>query len=195
MNREFDTPEEAAKAAAQVIAQHLIQLIESQGRAVIIIDCASRPRDFFTGLTAREDVDWTQVIVFQASEFLGEGSDSRSSCQRFLTEHLISRVPIVSFYPMRGDAPNPKAAVDNLSNRYQRTPADIAFLSTELLEAVNSEEHTGNLIGDVKLNGRRMISFSTVALEQCAIFVYGEPREGLSVESTPRFDSFTYKPK
>ena len=75
-----ETPQ--ARMAAERIAHCLTQRIESHGRAVLLIDCTSRPLHLLTELAAQAGVDWTQVIVFQASEFVGETADSKSSCQR-----------------------------------------------------------------------------------------------------------------
>ena len=193
MNTVFDTCEAAARGAAELIAHCLSKLIEAHGRAVLLIDCTSRPLDLLTELAAQAGVDWTQVIVFQASEFVGETADSKSSCQWFLTEHLISRVPIVTFHPMRGDAPNPPAAVANLTNRYLKTPADVAFLSTELYGATGSQERSRDLIDHARVDGRQVVAFSWSSLEEdCSIFVLGDVREELSDKDVGNTHFFTY---
>jgi hypothetical protein len=185
MNHFFGTPAEAAKAAAQAVGLRLRDLIASQGRAVVLVDCISRPIDLFAHLIAEIGIDWTQVIVFQASEFVGEASDSRSSCQRFLTEHLISRVPIVTFHPMRANAPNQPAALTNISERLSRMPADVAILSTELFATLSAREDSTEQVVHLHLRERVALAFKLHAFEDASLFVVGEAAEYENRRTTP----------
>src|SRR6185503_17222282 len=67
----FATAAQAISAAASAVALELRRLIRERGRAVGIFDGALLPEEFFAALTAEPELDWTQVIVFQAAEFLG----------------------------------------------------------------------------------------------------------------------------
>lgn len=170
----FEDREAAARAAAHAVADTLRSLIASNGRAVLLLDCTSKPVEFLMSLTSEKEIDWTQVIVFQASEFPGEPAQSSSSCQHFLTLHLISRVPVVTFHPMRGDAPNLRAALTNLSERLSRVPSDIAFLSTSLFAALTALDSSTEKIARMEVNERVTLSFTLAALEGCRLFVLGE---------------------
>lgn len=173
MNALFESREEAAYAAAKAVARVLRNLIASRGRAVFLVDCTTAPLEFLTFLVAETEIDWTQVIVFQAAEFVGETPDSIASCQHFLTEHLIARVPVITFHPMRGDAPNPRAAISNLSERLTRMLPDIAVLSTELFAELSSLDPPASGIAELKLGDRVTLAFSLTALSECSVFVLG----------------------
>lgn len=191
MNALFEKREEAARAAAQAVALTLRNLIAQQGRAVILVDCASRPLEFLECLIAEAGIDWTQVIVFQACEFIGEGPDSLTSCQHFLTKHFISRVPVVTFHPMRADAPNPRAAISNLSERLARMPADIAFLSGELFAALTALDDSAGKIAGLRLGDRVTIAFTLDALEKCRVFILGES-SGFANRKTTELNEKTF---
>jgi hypothetical protein len=174
MNALFEKREEAASAVAQAVALELRSLIATNGRAVFLVDCTSRPLEFFASLTHHREVDWTQVIVFQAAEFAGESPDSPTSCQHFLTEHFLSRVPIITFHPLRADAPNPSAAIDNIAHRLARMPPEIAFMSTELLSTLSAHGNPTETVARLKLGERGALAFTPAVLEQCSLFVLGE---------------------
>ena len=169
----FETLKVASQNASHAFAAELRRLIESHGRAVALFDCVGRHAEFFDQLVIEPGVDWTQVIVFQSSEQLGERADSESSCQKFLTEQLLKRVPIVSFHPLRGDAPNPRAAATNFGERLTKTPPDLALLSTEVL-AVLPPHSSEQVVGVNLATNRQLLSISLEVLLACpAVFVLG----------------------
>ena len=180
----FETCGEAAKAASRAIASLLRHLIEAQGRAVLLLDCTDAPTEFLASIIAEPGIDWTQIIVTQAAEFEGQSAESNESCQRFLNENLISRVPIMTFHAMRGDAPNQQAAKANLSARLSRMPPDVSLISKDLFDALQAIEESEEQIVSLRLNGRPVLAFTPATYATSLQVVLGqatetEAREGI----------------
>ena len=163
----FETRTEAANAAATAVASELRRLIASHGRAVAVFDAFTQPVEFFDRLVNEPGIDWTQVIAFQAGEYVGERPASAASRQRFLTEHLVLRVPIVSFQPLRGDAANPSAAATNFSEQLAATPPDLAFVSFQLLDSKESDRPSEEAVGFTRIGDRMAIAITPRALLRC----------------------------
>jgi len=166
----FATAAQAISGAASAVALELRRLIRERGRAVGIFDGALLPEEFFAALTAEPELDWTQVIVFQAAEFLGT-----DDLRRFLTNHFIMRVPIIEFHAIRGDAANPRAAASNFADRLAGRPADFAVLGIDdngrlgLLPPQESDSAEHPLIGIVEVESGSALALSASALLSCPL--------------------------
>jgi 6-phosphogluconolactonase/glucosamine-6-phosphate isomerase/deaminase len=172
----FATAAQAISAAASDVALELRRLIRERGRAVGIFDGALLPEEFFTALTAEPELDWTQVIVFQAAELLGT-----DDLRRFLTNHFIMRVPIIEFHAIRGDAANPRAAASNFADRLAAKPADFAVLGVDdngrlgLLPPQESDSAEHESTGIVEVESGGALALTTSALISCPLlFVVGK---------------------
>lgn len=134
-----------------------------------IFDGALLPKEFFTALTAEPELDWTQVIVFQAAELLGT-----DDLRRFLTNHFIMRVPIIEFHAIRGDAANPRAAASNFADRLAARPADFAVLGVDdngrlgLLPPQESDSAEHESIGIIEVESSAL-SLTASALISCPL--------------------------
>ncbi|MEP7272636.1 MAG: 6-phosphogluconolactonase [Acidobacteriota bacterium] len=160
----FQTTSEAAHAAANAVAGEIRRSLAKNGHASAIFDGFSLPVAFFDSLIQMPDIDWTQVIVFQAGEYLGEDRQASSSAQRFLTDHLVLRVPIVSFHPMRGDAANPRAAAANYSARLTASPPDFALLGFDFLSVEGPPVEQDHKVGVIIVGGRRAAALTPAAI-------------------------------
>lgn len=185
-------PPEATTAASRAVANELRRLNASRGRAVALFDSFTQPVEFFAQLVAEPEIDWTQIIVFQAGELIGESADSPASCQRFITEHVLLRVPIVSFHAMRGDAANQEAAAANFSQRLAELPPDLAFVSSQLLDAIRSSS-SSEMVARTLIAPREAITITPSVLFSCpSLFVLGGSRIAELAASHPNAHSFLY---
>ena len=168
----FATAAQAISEAASAVARELRRLIRERGRAVGIFDGALLPEEFFTVLTAEPELDWTQVIVFQAAELFGT-----DDLRRFLTNHFIMRVPIIEFHAIRGDAANPRAAASNFADRLAARPADFAVMGIDdngrlgLLPPQESDSAEHESIGIVEIESGSALAITASALINCPLLL------------------------
>lgn len=144
MTDKYETLIEAARAAALAVAAEIRRLIEVNGRAVAILDAAGVPDEFFETLTSASDVNWTQVIVFQGSEYVGVDGASAESRQQHLIAMMVSQTPIIEFYPLRANAANQGAAVVNFTQQVSTKQPDLAVAGFEMF--AESTETIGPMV-------------------------------------------------
>ncbi len=156
----FPTPHQAAQAAANAVAGEIRRLLARNAHATAIFDGLNQPVTFFESLVQTTGIDWTQVIVFQAAEYLGADGESSKSGQRLLTESFLLQVPIVTFHALRGDAANQRAADANFSARLSDTPPDFAFLGFDLLSALERDVRTDEAVGLISIKQQRVVAIT-----------------------------------
>lgn len=169
----YPTATQAMYAAASAVASELRDSIATRNRAVGVFDGALLPGVFFDALVAEAKIDWTQVIVFQAGEYLNTDQRAGGSLRHFLVEHLIMRVPIVEFHALRGEAANPLAVAANYEARLAAYAPDLAVLGLDhdgrigLLPANNDDQDYATSAMIVEVNGRRGLTLTASALMNC----------------------------
>lgn len=155
-NIETRTMENAELASAAIR-----RLLAARGRAVVVVD-GSLPDDFFASFAAQSGIDWTQVIVFLAGEYLGASSKVEDSLRRRVNENLLRRVPIVEFHAPRGEAANPAAVVSNYAALLDALPPDLAILGLFAARLPEGEDEASVAIAEVV--GRRAIAVTGARL-------------------------------
>ena len=69
--RVYATREQMGKAAAAAVADEVLRLIASYGRAIGIFASAPSQNEFLAALVESSDIDWTRVVGFHLDEYLG----------------------------------------------------------------------------------------------------------------------------
>lgn len=148
---------------AESAAEAIRRLIAARHRAVIVID-GSLSDDFFAAFVARRGIDWTQVIVFLAGEYVGAGAEAEESLRRRVIENLLRRTPIVDFYAPRGEATNPAAVAANYAARLDALPPDLAILGSFAARLPEGEDEA--TVAVVEVGGRRAIAVTAARLRR-----------------------------
>ena len=96
------TRADLGRAAAAAVSEYLRQCIASRGLARVVFACAPSQDEF---LGARVDaranpVAWDRVTAFHMDEYVGLKGDDPRSFQRYLWDHLLSRVKVAAFHPL-----------------------------------------------------------------------------------------------
>lgn len=144
-------------------AEAIRRLLGAHGRAVIVVD-GSLPDDFFSAFAAQHGIDWTQVIVFLAGEYLGAGAEAEDSLRRPVVENLLRRAPIVEFHAPRGEAANPAAVVSNYAARLDARPPDLAILGSFAARLPEEDDETS--VSIVEVAKRRAIAITAARLRK-----------------------------
>lgn len=155
--------ERNAERSVDAAAEAIRRLIAAHGRAVIVID-GSLSDDFFAAFAARRGIDWTQVIVFLAGEYLGAGAEAEESLRRRVTDNLLRRVPIVEFHAPRGEAANPAAVVANYAAQLVSLPPELAILGSFAARLPQGEDPA--TVAVVEAGRRRAISVTAARLRR-----------------------------
>src|SRR5207249_10389468 len=82
----YATREQMGQAAAAAVADEVLRLIASYGRAVGIFASAPSQNEFLAALVESSDIDWTRVIGFHLDEYLGMNDQAPQSFRRFLID-------------------------------------------------------------------------------------------------------------
>lgn len=156
-------------AAALAVAAEIRRLIAGKGRAVGIFTAAPSQDEFLHELSNIEAVEWTRVIAFHLSEYLGLDEDAPQSLRKYLLDRLVMRVPIVEFHGLRGEAANPEAVRANYASLLKSRPPDFAVLGIDAtggLAFVDSPDCDSSAVKIVELDDacrRRQIHAGTFA--------------------------------
>ena len=170
MTDKHETLSDAVRAAAQAVVAEIRHLIEVNGRAVVILDAAGVPDEFFELLASASNVNWTQVIVFQGSEYLGVDGASVESRQQHLIAMMVSQTPIIEFYPLRANAANQPAAAVNFKQQVSAKQPDLAVAGFEMF--AESTETIGPMVVRRDPDSRRaVIALSPEILIDCPALV------------------------
>lgn len=164
--------ERNAERSIEAAAEAVRRLIAAHGRAVIVID-GSLSDDFFAAFVAQRGIDWTQVIVFLAGEYLGAGAEAEESLRRRVTDNLLRRMPIVEFHAPRGEAANPAAVVANYAARVDSLPPELAILGSFAARLPQGEDPA--TVAIVEVDVKRAVALTSARLRRVAqVFRFDE---------------------
>ncbi|HFC6388158.1 TPA: 6-phosphogluconolactonase [Neisseria bacilliformis] len=137
--RTFPSPEAAARALADAVAQDLREALAHKGNAVLAVSGGRSPVPFFQALS-HEDLDWANVAATLADERVVPTSHPDSNT-RLVREHLLQhRAAAAQWLPLIEDGasvPPPDEAVRLALAHYRR--ADVLVLG------MGSDGHTASL--------------------------------------------------
>lgn len=106
-------PDRAAmgRAAGKAVAAHLRRVIAAQGHARVVFACAPSQDEFLAALVDASGAgatafDWGRITAFHMDDYVGLPGDHPQSFRRYLRDHLLSRVNLGTFHPIRAEAPD-----------------------------------------------------------------------------------------
>lgn len=165
-------------AAVDAVASELRRSIAARGSIAIILD-GMLPRGFFAGLASQSGIDWTQVIVLLAGEFLGVDGEAPASLRQRVTALLVKRVPIVEFYAPRGEAANLRAAAANYARLIESKKPDLAVIGEQLADGSLAMAESDSLamteseemVSILEIEGRKLIGTTVAALDRVPLLI------------------------
>lgn len=126
--RNYADPVALGAAAAADLAAILRQAVQDRGLASIIVATGNSQLRFMEALCAREDIPWSQVIVFHMDEYLGMPADHPASFRKYIREKLTDIVHPRAFYGIAGDAPDTAAELARYTRLLAQYPADACVM-------------------------------------------------------------------
>lgn len=125
--RIFDDKAALGQAAADHAASVLLRAIGARGTARILVATGASQFEFLAALTARTDIDWTQVEMFHLDEYVGLPADHPASFRRYLLERFIRPTGIERYHLLDGEA-DPAEVCERTGQALQAAPIDCAFV-------------------------------------------------------------------
>jgi glucosamine-6-phosphate deaminase len=90
--RIFNSRELMGKAAAEVVAKKLRELLQQQAEVNMIFAAAPSQNEFLAALIA-EDVDWNKINAFHMDEYIGLDKNAAQAFGNFLRDRLFDKLP------------------------------------------------------------------------------------------------------
>ena len=125
--RIFDDRHALAQAAAEHAVEVIRQRLAERGQARIVLETGESQVDFLRELSAFRDLDWGNVEVFCASEYIGLPADHPASVRRFLKDRLIAKTGIKKFFSFESDS-NLAARIAEFETKLRGAPPDLAVV-------------------------------------------------------------------
>jgi glucosamine-6-phosphate deaminase len=92
------------RAAAEMVAARLRDLVVRAGRTAAIFASAPSQNELLMSLRADRSIPWDRITAFHLDEFVGLGADHPASFRRFLKDRLFDHVPVRAFHGLDGQA-------------------------------------------------------------------------------------------
>lgn len=116
------------EAAATLATRAIARAIATDGVAHVMFATGNSQLEFLAALTARNDVDWSQVIGFHMDEYVGIAADHPASFRRYLRERLLAKARLRAFHEVVGDAPDAGAECDRYAALLRAHPLHLCCL-------------------------------------------------------------------
>lgn len=126
--RIFGTKDELGRAAAADAAALLQDAITRRGLAHAIAATGASQFEFLEALTAGPGVEWSKVVFFHLDEYVGLPETHPASFRRYLKERIVEKLRPRAFHFIEGDAPDPEAERQRVSDVMRACQIDVAFV-------------------------------------------------------------------
>src|ERR1017187_9621131 len=124
----YSTREAAGAAAAQAVADALIQLANCRESVAVIFATGASQLDTLDALTRIEHLPWNQVRGFHMDEYVGIAEDHLASFRRYLRENLTQKVQMHEFFEIDGTAPDPEQACKDYAELLRSADPQLCLL-------------------------------------------------------------------
>lgn len=98
-----DDSAELGAASAQWFADAVREELALADEITVIMALGAAQEAFFSGLIARDDIEWSRITMLHVDVYMGVGDDDPRSGGARLRRHLADIVKPKAFYPMLGD--------------------------------------------------------------------------------------------
>ena len=116
------------KAAAEMAAKKIIQLLGEQDSVNIIFAAAPSQNEFLATLIDQIGIDWTRINAFHMDEYIGlqDGHDALFSS--FLNRKIFEHLPLRSVNYINGNAPDAVIECKRYADLLAKNPPDIVCM-------------------------------------------------------------------
>jgi glucosamine-6-phosphate deaminase len=116
---------------AQTAAEHAVEVIRRRltehGQARIVVETGESQLEFFRELSTHRDLDWANVEVFCATEYIGLPAGHPAGTSAFLKHRLITKTGIKRFFCFEAET-NLAARIAEYGAKLRNGPLDLAVI-------------------------------------------------------------------
>lgn len=117
---------ELGNSAAKLAAEILIEAVNLNGEARMVVSTGSSQFEMFQALVL-EEVDWTKVTVFHLDEYIGLSVTHKASFRKYLYERFINLVPVKKFFSINVEG-NIAGHIKKLTSELYKKPVDLGLI-------------------------------------------------------------------
>lgn len=123
-----ESPIELGKLAGKAAADLIVNAIEQNGQANIILATGASQFETLRQLILEKNVDWSKVSMFHLDEYIGLPVTSGASFRKYLKERFLDKIPpLKAAYLVDGET-DPIAECNRLNDIIARHPIDVALV-------------------------------------------------------------------
>lgn len=121
-------PIELGKSAGSAAAELIINALEQNGQANIILATGASQFETLKQLISEKDIDWSKVVMFHLDEYIGLPESSNASFRKYLKERFLDKVPsLKATYLVNGEN-DPVKECNRLNSIIELHPIDVALV-------------------------------------------------------------------
>jgi len=125
--RIFNDKAEMGEASADFVTRHLLDAIEKNGSANMILATGTSQFPFLEVLK-KKNIDWEKITVFHLDEYIGLSITHPASFRKYLKERILDEVKPGKVWFLNGDSPDIKSEIANYERLLKDTVIDIACI-------------------------------------------------------------------
>jgi len=124
----FQNKQEMGKAAAQMAAKILQEVLQSKNKACFVAATGASQFEFLDALCNHDKINWKKTEMFHLDEYLGLPANHPASFRNYLKKRLVDKVKPGKVFFIQGDAPNPIYECKRISDLISKRKIDVAFV-------------------------------------------------------------------
>lgn len=119
---------ELGELAGNAAAELIINAIEQNGQANIILATGASQFETLKQLILQKEIDWSKVVMFHLDEYIGLPESSNASFRKYLKERFLDKVPpLKAAYLVNGET-DPVRECNRLNSIIELHPIDVALV-------------------------------------------------------------------
>lgn len=122
----FETPAENGRQAALASQKILLEAIEKQGSARIVLSTGASQFEFFEHFI-KLDIPWNKIEMFHLDEYIGLPETHPASFRKYLKERFLAFVDVKEAYLVNGEV-DPQEELQRLNAEVTKAPIDLALI-------------------------------------------------------------------
>jgi glucosamine-6-phosphate deaminase len=123
-----NNPKELGQAAGHTAAEIILQAIEENGSANIIIATGTSQFEVLNQLVSEPGIDWSKVVMFHLDEYIGLPVTAKASFRNYLKERFIDKLPSLKATHLINGEADANGECERLGVLIKKHPIDLALV-------------------------------------------------------------------
>ncbi|MGI8638217.1 MAG: glucosamine-6-phosphate deaminase [Segetibacter sp.] len=119
---------ELGKSAGKAAAGLIMDAIEQNGFANIILATGASQFETLKQLISEREIDWSKVVMFHLDEYIGLPESAPASFRKYLKERFLNKVPALKATYLVNGENDPELECNRLNSIIELHPIDVALV-------------------------------------------------------------------